>query len=210
MIVMSMMKLVGKQIKSLRFGLLPCVMLIVLTTKTFMSSGAVMLSGLCMAFLPYLSQVKAITCFEEEVADEKYLFSRYIMYLFFMIGGMFYLKGVTYLGSIFYPGYVESALADEFFLLTCLCNLVFISILVPLTYALNSRQNMLTAIILANVEIGFMFFAQKVLVILGDGFVLADQWGIYLLAVMLPFFAMAAILMGSQGSLNGQKLSVEK
>lgn len=207
---MSMVKLVGRQIKSLRFRLFPCVMVALLTVRTFLSSEAVMVSGLCMAFLPYLSQITSVTCFEDDIKEEKYLFSRYIMHLLLMMGGMVYLKGVTYLGSVFYAGYVESPLADDFFLLTFLCNLVFISVLVPLLYTLNSKQSMLTAVILANVEIGFMFFAGKVLRLLGEGFVLTDQWGIYVLAVMLPFFALTSILISSRGKVKAQELSIEK
>ena len=193
---MTMVKCVVKQLSSLRFGILPLVMLVALTVRTFMSSGAVMLSGLCMAFLPFFTQIKTATCLEEDVTEEKYLISRYVMFLLVMSVGMVYLKGVTFLGSMVYAGYTASPIAHELFLLTYVCNLAFISIMVPLTFALNRRQNLMSAAVLANVEIGFMVFAAKVLPLLGSDFVLSDQWGVYLLAVMLPLLSLGAVAAG--------------
>ena len=195
---MTIIKMVGQQLRTLHFGLLPCVMLVGLTVRTFMSSGSIMLSGLCVAFLPFFAQIKRTVCFAEDVTEEKALLSRYLMYMVLITAGMLYLKGVTYLGSLWYPAYTASPLTHELFLLTYVCDLAFISILVPLTISLQSRQQLMTAAVLANIEIGFMCFASKVLTLLGTNFVLSDQWGLYVLAVMLPLLALGAVMFGSR------------
>ena len=203
-----MIKMVGQQLRTLHFGLLPCVMLVGLTVRTFMSSGSIMLSGLCVAFLPFFAQVKRTVCFAEDVAEEKALLSRYLMYMVLITVGMLYLKGVTYLGSLWYPAYTASPLIHELFLLTYVCDLAFISILVPLSASLQSRQQLMTAAVLANIEIGFMCFASKVLILLGSSFVLADQWGLYVLAIMLPMLSLGAVLFGGRQA-KKEKLAPE-
>ncbi len=203
-----MIKMVGQQLRTLRFGLLPCVMLVGLTVRTFMSSGAIMLSGLCVAFLPFFAQIKKTVCFAEDVAEEKALVSRYLMYMVLITVGMLYLKGVTYLGSLWYPVYTASPITHELFLLTYVCDLAFISILVPLTSSLQSRQQLMTAAVLANIEIGFMCFASKVLTLLGSSFVLSDQWGLYVLAIMLPLLSLGAVMVGGRQA-KKEKLTPE-
>ncbi len=196
--MMTMLKMVGQQLRTLRLGWLAVIMLIALTVRTFMSSGSVMLSGLCVAFLPFFTQIKSNVCFAQEVPEEKALLSRYLMYMVLITAGMLYLKGVTYLGSVWYPAYTASPLIHELFLLTFVCDVAFISILVPLTFALKSQQQLMTAAILANIEIGFMCFASKMLALLGSSFVLADQWGLYALAVMLPMLSLGAVMLGGR------------
>lgn len=205
---MTMIKLVFKQLHSLHFGVLPLVMLSALSVRTFMSSRGVMLSGLCVAFLPYFTQIRHAAERIEGVSEEKYIFSRYLMYLLLITVGMFYLKGLTYLGSVLYPGYAASPITHELFLLTYVCDLAFISILMPLTFVLEGRQNLMTAAVLCNIEIGFMAFAAKALLLLGPAFVLGEQWGLYVLAVMLPLLSMGAVAAG--GREKRQTLRAEK
>lgn len=194
--MMTMIKLVGKQFRSLHFGILPLVMLTALTVRTFMSSGAVMLSGLCVVFLPYFTQIRKTTALDDTISEEKYIFSRYLMYLLLITAGMLYLKGVTYLGSALYAGYTASPIAHDLFLLTYLCDLAFISVLLPLTFALGSQQKLMTAAVLSNIAIGFMVLAAKLLTLAGPDFILRDQWGLYVLAVMLPLLSLGAVAAG--------------
>ena len=52
---MSIFYLLRGRFMNLRFGMIPCIMLIFATVRTLMSGDAVMLTGLCMAFLPFFS-----------------------------------------------------------------------------------------------------------------------------------------------------------
>lgn len=192
---MKMVHLVIGQFLNLRLNPMVCIMASLITIRTFLSGNAVMLTGLCMAFLPFFSQTKNVTCFAADVSEEQELFSRYIMSYILMILGLFYLKAITTLGSICYEGYVGNAFLRETFLLVFLCNLVFISILVPLTYALNLTQRFMIGSILSITEIGFMFFAKKALTVMGSSFVLTEQWGFYLLLIMVPFTALMFVKM---------------
>ena len=55
--IFKILKLTGKKIKGLRFGLLPIVMLLLMTFRTLTDGNAVMLTGLCVAFLPFFAQI---------------------------------------------------------------------------------------------------------------------------------------------------------
>ena len=147
--------------------------------------------------MPFFSQTKNVTCFAVEVSEEKEIISRYLMSYLLMIIGMLYLKVVTTLGSLFVPGYVENPLLRETFALTLVCNLLFISVLVPLTYSLNVIQRFMIGSILALAEMAFMFFAKYALTVMGSQFVLLDQWGLYALIILIPVTALQFIKINS-------------
>ena len=188
---METLKLTGKKIKAMHFGPLPIVMFILMTLRTLTDGNAVMLSGLCVAFLPFFAQVRSVTCSDETYSEKQEIFSNYLLYLFFVTVGMLYLKGLTIAGAAYYPGYEASPVMRSMFLLTYICDVAFVSVMVPFTCALTSVQKLTLGVLLCNLEIGFMVFANMVLTMLGDGFVLHDQWGVY--------FVGATILMVSFG-----------
>lgn len=182
---MSIFYLLRGRFMNLKFGIFPCVMLIFATVRTLLSGEAIMFTGLCMAFLPFFSQQKNTTCFAIEVSEEKEMLSTYLMDYILMFAGLGYLYGVTTIGQHFVPGYVENTMLTETFLLVLLCNLVFINILVPLTYALDSLQRLTVGVLLCLVEMAFMNFSMFALRMMGDAFVLTDQIWLYVLMVMI-------------------------
>lgn len=191
---METLRLTGKKIKALRPGPLPIVMFILMTLRTITNGNAVMLSGLCVALIPFFVQVRSTTC-SESYTEKQEIFSNYLLYLFFVTVGMLYLKGLTLLGAAYVPGYVPSPVMRELFLLTYICDVSFVSVLVPFTCALSSVQRMTLGVLLCNLEIGFMVFANQVLTMLSDRFVLHDQMGIYFITVtiLLVSFAVAGM-----------------
>lgn len=190
---MKMVHLVLGQFMNLRLNPMVSIMLVVITVRTALSGNAIALTGLCAAFLPFFSQTKNVTCFAVEVSEEKEIISRYLMSYLLMIIGLVYLKAVTTLGSLYVPGYVENPLLRETFALTLVCNLVFISVLVPLTYALNVIQRFMIGSILALAELAFMLFAKYALTVMGSQFVLLEQWGLYALIILIPVTALQFI-----------------
>jgi hypothetical protein len=198
LIFMKLLKLTGKKICSLRPGLLPSIMFIFLTIRTVLSGNAVMFSGLCIAFLPFFMQLRNHTQPEAGISNMQDIISSYLMNFFLLILGMSYLKVLTWLGSTFYVGYTSSPILHELFLLTFLCDVVFISIVTPLTCTSPKSQSMMIAILLANVEIGFMLFANKLLRLAGASFTLDQQWGYFLLAVLLPVMSLSCTIMSNR------------
>ena len=183
---MSFFYLLRGRFMSLRFGLFPCLMLLFATVRTLMSGEAIMLTGLCMAFLPFFSQQQSTTCFAIDVSEEKEMLSTYLMDYILMFVGLGYLYVLTLIGERFVPGYIVNDMLVETYLLVLLCNLVFINILVPLTYALDSLQRLLVGGLLAIVELAFMNFAMFALDMMGDAFVLTEQVWLYALMVAIP------------------------
>lgn len=183
---MSIFYLLRGRFMNLRLGLFPCIMLPLITIRTLLSGNAIILTGLCMAFLPFFSQQKNTTCFAIDVSEEKEMLSTYLMDYILMFIGLGYLYGLTLIGQRFIPGYVENPMLQETFLLVLVCNLVFINVLVPLTYVLDSLQRLTVAALLCIVEIAFMKFAIFALQMMGDAFVLVDQVGLYVLMAMIP------------------------
>lgn len=183
---MSIFYLLRGRFMNLKLGLFPCIMLPLITIRTLLSGNAIILTGLCMAFLPFFSQQKNTTCFAIDVSEEKEMLSTYLMDYILMFIGLGYLYGLTLIGERFVPGYVENPMLLETFLLVLLCNLVFINILVPLTYVLDSLQRLTVGALLCIVEIAFMKFAIFALQMMGDAFVLQDQVWLYVLMVMIP------------------------
>ena len=190
---MSIFHLLRGRFMNLRFGIFPCVMIIFATVRTLMSGNAVLLTGLCMAFLPFFSQQSNTTCFAVDVSEEKEMLSTYFMDYILMTTGMGYLYILTMIGESFVPGYVVNTMLTETFLLVFLCNLVFINILVPLTYALDSLQRLTVAALLVIVEIAFIQFAMFALRMMGDAFVLTAQPWLYILMVLIPMTAFELI-----------------
>lgn len=196
---MNMLQLVGMQFRTLRLNPMVCIMTVLITVRTFLSGNAVMLTGLCAAFLPFFSQSKHLTCMADEVGEDREIFSRYLMSYVLMILGLLYLKGVTTLGSVFYPGYVANPLLRETFLLAFVCDLVFVSVVVPLTFALNGVQRFMIGGILSLAEIGFMVFAKQALLFMDGSYVLTEQWGLYVLMILIPQTALTFV------KLNGKR-----
>ena len=71
-----MVHLVIGQFLNLRLNPMVCIMASLITIRTFLSGNAIMLTGLCMAFLPFFSQTKNVTCFAADVSEEQELFSQ--------------------------------------------------------------------------------------------------------------------------------------
>ena len=183
---MSIWGLLYGRFINLRFGVVPCIMFLFATVRTLFSGEAIMFTGLCMAFLPFFSQQSNTTCFAIEVSEEKEMLSTYLMDYILMCIGLGYLYLLTLIGQRFIPGYVVNDMLVETFLLVLLCNLVFINILVPLTYALDSLQRLTVGILLCIVEMSFMNFAMFALHTMGSVFVLTEQVWLYALIVIIP------------------------
>ena len=196
---METLKLAGKKIRAIRFGIVPAIMFLLITVRTLTAGNAVMLTGLCVAFLPFFAQARTITCADEQYTETQEIFSSYLVYLFFITVGMLYLKGLTLVAVEYVSAYEPSTIQRELFLLTYVCDVSFVSILVPFTCALSSTQRLTLGVLLCNLEIGFMVFAEKVLRLLGDTFVLHDQWGIYFIAVAIVLVSFGVVGVNKKG-----------
>ncbi len=183
---MSIFYLLRGRFMNLRFGVFPCIMIIFATVRTLFSGNALMFTGLCMAFLPFFSQQSNTTCFAIDVSEEKEMLSTYLMDYILMFIGLGYLLGLTWIGQRYVPGYVTNPMLVETLLLVLLCNLVFINVLVPLTYALDSLQRLTVGILLCIVEMAFMQFAMFALHMMGDAYVLTAQPWLYIMLVVIP------------------------
>ena len=120
------------------------------------------------------------------MSEEKEMLSTYLMDYILMFMGLGYLYVLTLIGEHFVSGYVVNDMLLETFLLVLLCNLVFINILVPLTYALDSIQRLTVGVLLCMIEIAFMNFAMFALHTMGDAFVLTEQVWLYVLLIIIP------------------------
>lgn len=207
--MMELLTLTGKKLRSMRLGVVPCVMLVLMTARTLLAGDAMAVSGLCAAFLPFFAQLRSTTCAEDEVTEEQEIFSTYLLNLFLVTVGMVYLRGLTFLGSTFYAGYEASPILEELCLLTYVCDLAFISITTPLTYALPQGQRTILAVLLANVEIGFMLLANKLLLLADGSFVLSQQWGLYVLIAILPTISLGFVHMQSKRTPHAAKATLE-
>ena len=132
---MPTLKLTWKKLKAVRFGLIPIIMFIVMTARTLTAGDGVMLTGLCVALLPFFATARSATCADDSNTEVQDIFSNYLLYLIFVTMGMLYLKGLTLIAAEYVPGYVPSPTQREHFLLTYVCDISFISILVPFTCA---------------------------------------------------------------------------
>ena len=84
--------------------------------------------------------------------------------------------------------------------------MAFVSVMVPFTCELDSMQKLMLGVLLANLEIGFMVFSNKVLTMLGDSFVLHEQWGIYFIVVTIVAVSQGIAGINIKGlSLPGKK-----
>lgn len=196
---MTTLKLAGRKIKAIRFGLIPIIMFLAMTARTLTAGNGVMLAGLCVAFLPFFAQARTVTCADESYTETQEIFSNYLVYLFFVTVGMLYLKALTLIAAAYVPGYVASPIMRELFLLTYVCDISFVSIMVPFTCTLGTTQRLTLGTLLANLEIGFMVFANKVLLLLGNNFVLHDQWGVYFIGVAIVLVSFGVVGVNKKG-----------
>ena len=201
---MPTIKLTWKKLKAIHFGLIPIVMFIVMTARTLTAGDGVMITGLCVALLPFFATARSATCADDSNTEVQDIFSNYLLYLIFVTMGMLYLKGLTLIAAEYVPGYVPSPIQREHFLLTYVCDISFISILVPFTCALSSTQRLTLGTLLANLEIGFMVFANKVLLLLGNSFVLHGMWGIYFIGVAIVIVSFGVVFVNRRG-MPGEK-----
>ena len=201
---MPTIKLTWKKLKAIHFGLIPIIMFIVMTARTLTAGDGVMITGLCVALLPFFATARSASCVDETNTEVQDIFSNYLLYLIFVTVGMLYLKGLTLVAAEYVPGYVPSPIQREHFLLTYVCDISFISILVPFTCALSSTQRLTLGTLLANLEIGFMVFANKVLLLLGDSFVLHSMWGIYFIAAAIVIVSFGVVFVNRRG-MPGEK-----
>jgi len=183
---MSILHLLYGRFINLKFGFVPIAIFIFASVRTLLSGNAIMFTGLTMAFLPFFSQQKNLTCFAVEVTEEKEMFSLYLMYYIITFTGLGYLYGLTLLGQNYIPNYQVNELLLETFLLVILCDLAFINILVPLLYALDTMQSFTIACLLVVLEFAFMKYALFTLNMLGPSFCLAEQTWLYVLMIVIP------------------------
>ena len=196
---MPTLKLTWRKLKAVRFGLIPIIMFILMTARTLTAGDGVMITGLCAALMPFFATARSATCNDGTFNEVQDIFSNYLLYLIFVTIGMLYLKGLTLIAAEYVPGYIPSPIQREHFLLTYVCDISFISILVPFTCALSSTQRLTLGTLLANLEIGFMVFANKVLLLLGDAFVLHNMWGIYFIGAAIVIVSFGVVFVNRKG-----------
>ncbi|MBQ2776163.1 MAG: hypothetical protein IJF50_01590, partial [Peptococcaceae bacterium] len=105
---MPTIKLTWKKLKAIHFGLIPIIMFIVMTARTLTAGDGVMLTGLCVALLPFFATARSASCVDETNTEVQDIFSNYLLYLIFVTVGMLYLKGLTLVAAEYVPGYVPS------------------------------------------------------------------------------------------------------
>lgn len=205
---MTTLKLAGRKIISTRFNIISLIIFIAMTVRTLTAGDGVMLAGLSAAWLPFFAQVRTVTCTDESYTETQEIFSNYLVYLFFVTVLMLYIKGLTLIAAQYMPGYVPSPIMRDLFCLTYVCDVAFVSIMVPFTCSLVPIQRLTLSALLCNLELGFMFFANKVLLLLQDSFVLHQQWGLYFVAAMIVFASLSLVginIKGQQKEINAQQ-----
>lgn len=190
---MGTLKLTGRKIIAIRFNIVSLIIFVAMTVRSLTAGDGVMLAGLSAAWLPFFAQIRNITCADESYTEKQEIFSNYLVYLFFVTIFMLYIKGLTMIAAQYVPGYVPSPIMRDLFLLTYVCDISFVSIMVPFTCSMNSMQRLTLAALLCNLEIGFMVFANKVLVLLEGSFVLHQHWGLYFVAAMIVFASLSLV-----------------
>ena len=177
-------KIFFEKLFSMRAGLIPVIMFCIMTYRTFTSGYGVIITGLCAAFLPFFIKIKDTR--EYEGASKAMLTCvDYSIYLMLFLIGFLYLKCLSIAGELYYPAYVVNPYIKEAFRLTYLCDIIFVSLIVPLGGSLPKNERMLMGIMLANIEIVFMFFANHMLVLAGDRFNLFSTPLYYALPAMM-------------------------
>ena len=170
--MLEILQLLKYKLKSFRLTPFPIIMLTLITIRTFASGNSVLLTGLCVGFLPFFSQFQTTTCLAEDVSEEKDMLICYLLHYLIVIIGLAYLYFLTYLGSHFYPNYVINPLLKETFWLAATCNMVFVNLVVPLTFSSNQLQRLMVAITSVLAEIGFMYLMTMLLKAAGSNFIL--------------------------------------
>jgi len=207
---MTIIKLALRKLVSIRLGILPLVMLLFMTARTVMGGDSIMLSGLCVAFIPYFARVRSATCADGQFTEREEVFSDYLMNVLAVTIGMLYLKGLSMLAAAYNPYYIPSDLMNEMFWLTWICNLGFISLTAPVVCALNQSQRLSMAILLANLEIGAMVLIHNLIIMSNGAFVLEEQWGIALVAAILPAMSLITIAVKDRKEKREAKKESEK
>ena len=54
----KILKLTFQKLSSIRLGVMPSIMLLFMTIRTLLGGDAIMLSGLCVSFIPFFATVK--------------------------------------------------------------------------------------------------------------------------------------------------------
>lgn len=180
------------KILSFKLTAFPCIMLTLITIRTFISGEALLLTGLCVGFLPFFSQFKTTTCLAEDVSEEKDMLICYLLHCLIVIIGLAYLYLLTYLGSHFYSGYIPNPLLKETFWLAATCNMVFVNLVVPLTFAANQLQRLMVAITSVLAEINFMYLTTTLLKATSGSFTL-PLFGIIIFIIILSITTLGFI-----------------
>lgn len=189
----KILKLTFQKLSSIRLGVMPSIMLLFMTIRTLLGGDAIMLSGLCVSFIPFFATVKVTGQQTEGITEREAICSDYWMQFIACTIGLLYLKGLTIIGSLYNPYYVPSDYTQEMFWFCWICNYGFMSITVPVAYALNQGQRLTMAILLANIEIAAMVLIHNFLVLCNGAFVLENQWGIAVLAALMPVFGIGTV-----------------
>lgn len=161
--MLEILKLLKYKLKSFQLTAFPIIMIILMTVRTFVSGNSVILTGLCVGFLPFFSQFQTTTCLAEDVSEEKDMLVCYLLHCLIVVLGLAYLYLLTYLGSHFYSDYIHNPLIKETFWLTATCNMVFVNLVVPLTFTAPALQRLMVAITSVLAEFGFMYLTITLL-----------------------------------------------
>lgn len=183
---MNVFQLTLQQFKNFKPNIMVYIMIPLIAIRSFISGNELFLTGLCMAFLPFFSQTRSLTCSEEDVSEHKDMLSRYLMSYILMSFGLICLKVITNLGKTYCPIYTVNPFEHECFMMLFLCNIFFISIVVPTTFSLTMIQRYMVGLIVCMGEIGVMLMIRYLLVVLGLDFSPSSSPFYWLLMITFP------------------------
>lgn len=187
---MNVFRLTLQQFKNFRPNVMVYIMVPLIILRSFISGNELFFTGLCMAWLPFFSQTKNLTCSEEDISEHKDMLSRYLMSYIIMSFGLLVLKGITTLGHMFCPIYTVNPYEHECFMMLFLCNLFFISIVVPTTFSLSTIQRFMLGLMVVLAEFGFMFMLRYILLTMGTSFSPSGNFLYWMLVVDFPLLSL--------------------
>lgn len=200
---MNIFQLTLQQFKNFRPNIMVYIMVPLITLRSFVSGNELFFTGLCLAWLPFFSQTKDLTCSAEDVNEHQDMMSRYLMSYIIMSVGLLVLKLITTLGRAYCPFYTANPYEHECFMMLFLCNLFFISIVVPTTFSLSTIQRLMLGLIVVLAEFGFMFMLRYLLITLGTDF---SPSGNILYWMLVIDFPLLSLLLSKINSILGTSL----
>ena len=156
-----MITLILQKLRKVRMSVPAMALLVLASYRTLTSGDSIQLVGVCAAIVPFFCIFKNFPKADKEVSAIADVISSYLLTLILMLVYLAWILLLTWAGQQFNPNYILNPDFTNILFIAVAADVVFISAVIPVCWALQPMQRMIPGLILTNAMLFFMMMASS-------------------------------------------------